>query len=65
MYENLETTFKQTYPKYEIIFAIADEDDPCIPLVRELIAKYPQVDARIDLGKRPSARGSSSIPTLE
>jgi ceramide glucosyltransferase len=51
MYENLEMTFKQTYPKFEIIFAIADHDDPCIPLLHDLIAKYPHVDARIDIGE--------------
>lgn len=51
MYENLEMTFKQTYPKFEIIFAIAEQDDPCISLVQDLIAKYPHVNARIDIGE--------------
>jgi len=51
MYENLETSFKQHYPKFEIIFAVADEHDPCLHVVRDLIDKYPDVDARISLGE--------------
>lgn len=51
MYENLETSFLQQYPKFEIIFAIADPDDPAIRVANDLIAKYPDIDARIDIGK--------------
>ena len=53
MYENLETSFTQNYPtsKFEIIFAVADAHDPCLTVVRELIEKYPHVDARISLGE--------------
>jgi ceramide glucosyltransferase len=52
MYENLETSFTQQYPKFEIIFAVADERDPCLNVVRDLIDKYPHVDARVSLGKQ-------------
>lgn len=51
MYENLETTFLQLYPKFEIIFAVADEKDPAARVARELITKYPNVDARVSIGK--------------
>ena len=47
IYENLETSFLQVYPKFEIIFAVADEGDQVLAVVRELIAKYPHVDAKI------------------
>ena len=47
IYENLETSFLQVYPKFEIIFAVADEGDQALAVVRELIAKYPHVDAQI------------------
>jgi ceramide glucosyltransferase len=50
MYENLETSFLQEYPKFEIIFSAADEDDQALSVVRELIAKYPHIDARIITG---------------
>ncbi|KIM30171.1 glycosyltransferase family 21 protein [Serendipita vermifera MAFF 305830] len=53
MYENLETSFIQNYPtsKFEIIFAVADDSDPCLAVVRSLIEKYPHVNARISLGE--------------
>jgi hypothetical protein len=53
IYENLETSFLQLYPKFEIIFAAADEEDPALAVVRELIAKYPYVDARIITSTSP------------
>jgi cellulose synthase/poly-beta-1,6-N-acetylglucosamine synthase-like glycosyltransferase len=48
--ENLESSFKQDYPNFEIIFSVADEDDEALPVVRELISRYPNVNARIILG---------------
>jgi len=53
IYENLETSFLQVYPKFEIIFAVADEGDQALAVVRELIAKYPRVDARIITSTSP------------
>jgi hypothetical protein len=53
MYENLETSFHQVYPKFEVIFSAADEDDQALAVVRELIAKHPHVDARIITGAPP------------
>jgi ceramide glucosyltransferase len=50
MYESLETSFTQIYPKFEIIFAVADPDDPSLTIARELMEKYPHVDARISIG---------------
>ncbi|CAG8768795.1 728_t:CDS:2, partial [Acaulospora colombiana] len=52
MYESLETSFTQLYPKFEIIFAVADPDDPSLKIARELIEKYPDVDARITIGEQ-------------
>ncbi len=48
--ETLETTFRADYPKFELIFCAASADDPAIPLVRRLMAKYPQVAAQILTG---------------
>lgn len=47
---NLETFFSMTYPKFELLFCIEDETDPCITLVRTLMEKYPAVDAKLFLG---------------
>ncbi|KAI0305015.1 glycosyltransferase like family 2-domain-containing protein [Russula brevipes] len=48
--ENLESSFKQDYPNFEIIFSVADEGDEALPVVRELISRYPNVNARVILG---------------
>lgn len=51
LYENLESTFTQEYPNFEIIFSVADDDDQALPVVRDLIAKYPNINTRIIIGK--------------
>ena len=50
LYTNLESSFLQKYPNYEILLCIADEKDPCVPLARELKQKYPKVDCQILIG---------------
>lgn len=50
MYECLESTFLQKYPKFEIILSIADENDPAVDIAKEIIKKYSDVDARIIIG---------------
>ena len=47
LYENLESTFIQDYPNYEIFFCVDDEEDQAVPIVRDLMAKYPHVNAHI------------------
>jgi ceramide glucosyltransferase len=48
--ECLESSFKQDYPNFEILLSVADEDDEALPIVHELIAKYPNVNARVVIG---------------
>lgn len=45
----LESSFVQDYPvdKFEILFCVDDPRDSCIPIVENLINKYPHIDARI------------------
>ena len=50
LYENLESTFLQEYPNYEIFLAVESEHDQALPVVRELMAKYPNVDAHVVIG---------------
>ncbi|KAF9434888.1 hypothetical protein BGZ76_007249 [Entomortierella beljakovae] len=52
MYENLASSFRQDYPRFEIIFSVAQANDPAIAVVNELIKKYPKVDARIIIGEK-------------
>jgi ceramide glucosyltransferase len=40
---NLETFFRQDYPRYELIFGVSEFDDPAIDVVRSLQAAYPHV----------------------
>jgi len=49
----LNSVFLQDYPPqhYEILFCVASPQDPCIPIVRSLIARYPGISARLMLGE--------------
>jgi ceramide glucosyltransferase len=45
--ENIESFFRQDYPKYEILFAADTAEDAALEVVREVCARYPQIPARI------------------
>ncbi|KAF2361414.1 Ceramide glucosyltransferase [Trinorchestia longiramus] len=47
---NLESYFNIAYPKYEVRFCIAEEGDPSIMVVKQLMSKYPNVEASIHVG---------------
>ncbi|KAI0375211.1 glycosyltransferase family 21 protein [Pilatotrama ljubarskyi] len=47
LYENLESTFTQEYANYEIFFCVDDEDDQALTVVRDLMTKYPHINAHI------------------
>ncbi|KAI0931763.1 hypothetical protein AcW1_000918 [Taiwanofungus camphoratus] len=51
LYENLESTFTQEYPNYEIFLCVADEHDQALSVVRDLIARYPHVKAHVMIGE--------------
>jgi ceramide glucosyltransferase len=40
---NLESYYRLEYPRYEILFAVDRDDDPCVKMIRKLVAKYPHV----------------------
>jgi ceramide glucosyltransferase len=48
--ETIESSFQLNYPAYEIIFCVARASDLVLPLVRRLIAKYPDRRARLIIG---------------
>lgn len=50
LFKNLESSFKQEYPNFEILLSVADEHDKALPVVYELLAKYPNVNARVIIG---------------
>ncbi len=46
----LRSTFHLDYARYEILFCVAQPNDPVIPLVKLLIAQYPQAEAKLLIG---------------
>jgi ceramide glucosyltransferase len=48
--ETLQSIFRLDYPAYEILFCVASETDPIVPLLREYIAAHPAQPARILTG---------------
>ena len=50
--DNLESFFTLVYPKYEIIFCVRDYDDSAVPIVEKLINKYPDIPAKLLIGKK-------------
>ncbi|MBY0531348.1 MAG: ceramide glucosyltransferase [Xanthobacteraceae bacterium] len=46
----LRSTFHLDYARYEILFCVAQPNDPVIPLVKLLIAQYPQAETKLLIG---------------
>jgi len=48
--ETLKSSFELDYPSYEIIFCVAQANDPAVPLARRLIARHPERPAQLIIG---------------
>lgn len=48
--DTLRTTFTLDYRRYDILFCVANNKDPAVALVEQLIADYPDVAARLLVG---------------
>lgn len=48
--ENFESFCRQDYPDYEILFAVNDESDPAVPLIRDMAARFPECNVRVISG---------------
>jgi ceramide glucosyltransferase len=53
MKENIESFFRQNYPKYEILFAADEADDSALPIIREIAARYPHIHCEIFITGQP------------
>lgn len=53
LYNTLESVMKLEYPKYEVIFALQDEHDEAIPVVKMILDKFPTIPARIIISTSP------------
>jgi len=51
--ENIESFFRQDYPRFEILFAADEADDPALPVIREICARYPNIPTRIMVTGKP------------
>jgi ceramide glucosyltransferase len=49
-YENFASFCRQDYPDYEILFAVNNENDEALPLLRRLMAEFPERRMRIFIG---------------
>ena len=58
MYAAFQSHCRQDYPDYELIFGVAEADDPAVALVRQLQREFPE--RRIELVLSPhTARGTA------
>jgi ceramide glucosyltransferase len=48
--ETLGSALVLDYPDYEVVFCVARSTDPVVPVVRSLIARHPNVPARLLVG---------------
>ncbi len=48
--ENLRSFFRLDYPTYQLLFCVADGDDPAIETVERLLREFPEQDARLIVG---------------
>ena len=48
--ETLGSSFLLDYPNYEVIFCVARANDPIVPVVERLMAKYSRIPARLIVG---------------
>src|SRR5205823_13598152 len=48
--ENLRSFFQLDYPTIQLLFCVAETDDPAIAVVQRLLAEFPQHDARLIVG---------------
>jgi ceramide glucosyltransferase len=57
--DTLGSTFDLDYPHYEILFCVATENDPVVPLVDTLIAEHEGANARLLIGATAAIQNST------
>jgi ceramide glucosyltransferase len=49
-YENFASFCRLDYPEYEILFAVNDEHDPAVPVIKRIIAEFPRRQIQLLVG---------------
>lgn len=52
-YKNYASFCLQDYPDLEILFCVADAEDPAVPIIQKIIADFPDVPVRMLVGSEP------------
>ncbi len=52
LYENLRSFCLQDYPEYQVIFGVADRNDPAVAVVERLIREFPDLDLSLVIEAR-------------
>jgi ceramide glucosyltransferase len=57
--ENLRSFCVQDYPEFQVIFGVRDKNDPAVPVIRKVMADFPDGDLQLIIG------GSVSGPNFK
>src|SRR5204862_5053700 len=49
-HENFASFCRQEYPDFEVLFAVNDDKDPAVPMVRQIMAEFPERKIRLLVG---------------
>lgn len=60
-YQNFVSFCRQDYPEYELLFAVADADDPVIPLIERLKREFPHLSIRLLVVRPTGANRKASL----
>ena len=64
LYDNLKSFCEQDYPDFEIIFGVASDDDPALPVIMRLIEEHPDLQLMVSIGNRDAARNPKIATVL-